>query len=315
VVVAVPGLTSTVARKLEGELGELDRMAAAGASTRNARTAKESTTADANLFSLLTGRRVYPKRGGHGVGSKRTLPSTVHSSAGQYVSSVYDLVHNNSGRTMFAASRPQARLVQQSWNKRSGGKDPYGTDDGTAKIDKWKILRDDAKAVAWWKSKLERKAAHLSVVELSGVLRTGLADGFTGPDYQRAVKKAARKVAAIRRAIHKQETMAGTTLLVVTGTGGAQKSSGSSTGWKESYRVPMWVTGPGVPVASDLYGLNPSLASPGADQPGYSGAQPIRVADLANLVTRTLRLPPIPGSTSDPRQRFQVYDPAAVPGS
>ena len=70
VVVAVPGLTSTVARKLEGELGELDRMAAAGASTRNARTAKESTTADANLFSLLTGRRVYPKRGGHGVGSR-----------------------------------------------------------------------------------------------------------------------------------------------------------------------------------------------------------------------------------------------------
>jgi hypothetical protein len=315
VVVAVPGLTSTVARKLEGELGELDRMAAAGASTRNARTAKESTTADANLFSLLTGRRVYPKRGGHGVGSKRTLPSTVHSSAGQYVSSVYDLVHNNSGRTMFAASRTQARLVQQSWNKRSGGRDPYGRDDGTAKLDKAKVLRDDAKAVAWWKSKLERREAHLSVIELSGVLRAGLEDGFTGPDYQRAVKKASRKVAAIRRAIGKQEAMRGTTLLVVTGTGGAQKASGSSAGWKESYRVPMWVTGPGVPVAGDLYGLNPSLVSPGADQPGYSGAQPIRVGDLANLVTRTLGLPPIPGSTNDPHQRFQVYDPAAIPGS
>ena len=75
------------------------------------------------------------------------------------------------------------------------------------------------------------------------------------------------------------------------------------------------VTGPGVPAASDLYGLNPSLVSPGKEQVGYSGAQPIRVGDLANLVTRTLGLPPVPGSTMDPEQRFQVFDPLSVPGS
>jgi hypothetical protein len=314
VVVAVPGLTSTIARKLGSGLGELDRMAQAGASTRNARTSTESTGPDANLFSLLTGRRVYPKAGGHGVGSKRTLPTSVHQSAGQYVSGVYDLVHNLSKRTMFVASRPQARLVQQSWNRKSGGRDPYGKDDGTAKLDKAKVLRDDAAAVSWWKEKIARRASHLSVVELSGVLEAGLDDGFTGPDYQRAVKKAARRVAVIRRAIHSQPEMQGTTLLVVTGTGGAQKAKGSAK-WKESYRVPMWVTGPGVPVASDLYGLNPSLVSPGKDQVGYSGAQPIRVGDLANLVTRTLGLPPVPGSTMDPEQRFQVFDPLSIPGS
>lgn len=314
VVVAVPGLTSTVVRGLAGKVGELDRLAANGASTMNARTAAESTVADANLMSLLTGRRVFPKRGGHSIGSTRKLPGTVHAGAGQYVSSIFDLAHNTSRRTSFVASRPQAGLVHKSYNKRSGGKDPYGVDDGTAKLDQVKVLRDDAAAVAWWKQKVERRASHLSVIELSSVLDEGMEDGFTGDGYQRAVRKLSRRVAAIRRGISSQPAMAGTTLLVITGTGGAQKAKGSSRTWSESYRVPMWVTGPGVPAASDLYGLNPALTSPGSEQVGYSGAQPIRVGDLANLAMRTLGLPPVPGSTMDPEQRFQVFDPLTVPG-
>ena len=314
VVVAVPGLTSTVARSLGTDLAELNRLTVNGASTMNARTATESTEADANLMSLLTGRRVFAKRGGHSIGSTKRLPGTVHAGAGQYVSSIFDLAHNTSRRTNFVASRPQSGLVHTSWNKRSGGKDPYGVDDGTAKIDQVKVLRDDAAAVAWWKQKVARRAPQLSVVELSGVLDEGLSSGFTGPGYQQAVRKLSRRVAAIRRGITSQPEMQGTTLLVVTGTGGAQKTSGSSRTWSESYRVPMWVTGPGVPAGSDLYGLNPALASPDSEQLGYSGPQPIRVGDIANLAMRTLGLPPVPGSTMDPEQRVQVFDPLTVPG-
>jgi len=122
-------------------------------------------------------------------------------------------------------------------------------------------------------------------------------------------------VAGIRRSIAKSPAMNGTTLLIVTGTGGAQKSRGSSRTWAQSYKVPMWVTGPGVPAGSDLYGLNPSFGSPGRQQPGYSGTQPIRVGDLTNLVTRSLGVPPVPASSMDPEQRFQVFDPLLVPGS
>ncbi len=315
VIVAVPGLTSTVVRKMGAELSELDRMVQGGASTRNARTATESTSPDANLASLLTGRRVYPKAGGHGVGSKSTLPKTVHESAGQYVSSVYDLAHNMSRRTSFVSSRPQSKLVRGSWNKRSGGKDPYGINDGTAKFDQVKTLRDDAATVSWWKGKTATRPASLSVVELSGAVVAGAKDGYTSDAYKKAVKKVSRRVAAIRRGIERQAEMKGTTLLVVTGTSGAQKTKGSSRKWVESYRVPMFVTGPGVPAGADLYGLNPSLAYPGKAQVGYSGPQPLRVGDLANLVTRTLGLPPIPGSTQDSEQRFQVFDPLLVPGS
>lgn len=314
VVVAVPGLTSTVVRG-SGAPGEAARMRANGASTTNARTVTESTEADANLFSLLSGRRVFAKRGGHGVGSKKTLPGTVHSSAGQYVSSIFDLAHNLSNRTMFVSSRPATQLVLRSYNRKTGGKDPYGVDDGPAKIDTFKIKKDDATAVGLWRDRIAKRPARLSVIELSGVLDEGLDGGFRGPAYQKAVRKAFQRVAAIRRSISKQPAMAGRTLLVVTGTGGAQKARGSSRTWAQSYRVPMWVTGPGVPADSDLYTLNPAFSSPGSQQTGYSGAQPIRVGDLTNLVTRTLRLPPVPGASMDPEQRFQVFDPLQVPGA
>jgi hypothetical protein len=313
VVVAVPGLTSTVVRG--SDIGELTRMRDNGASTLNARTVTENTGPDANLMSLLTGRRVFPKGGGHGVGSKSTLPGTVHDSAGQYVSSIFDLAHNLSNRTMFFSSRKETQLVLRSWNRKTGGKDPYGVDDGPAKIDTFKIKKDDATAVGLWRDRIAKRPAQLSVIELSGVLKEGTAGGFRGPKYQKAVRKAFQRVAAIRRSIAKQPAMAGRTLLVVTGTGGAQKTKGSSRDWKQSYSVPMWVTGPGVPAASDLYGLNPSFTSPGKEQKPYSGPQPIRVGDLTNLVTRTLGLPPVPGSSMDPYQRFQVYDPLLVPGS
>ena len=205
--------------------------------------------------------------------------------------------------------------MRESWNKRSGGKDPYGIDDGTAKFDQVKTLRADAAVVSWWKGKMASSPASLSVVELSGAQAAGEKDGWTSDAYQKAVKKVSRRVASIRRGIERQAETKGTTLLVVTGTSGAQKTKGSSRKWVESYRVPMFVTGPGVPAASDLYGLNPSLAYPGKDQVGYSGAQPLRVGDLANLITRTLGLPPIPGATHDPEQLFQVFDPLAVPGA
>ncbi|WP_210504545.1 endonuclease/exonuclease/phosphatase family protein [Nocardioides xinjiangensis] len=315
VVVAVPGLTSTVVRGKVGDAGEIARLRANGASTTNARTVRESTQADANLMSLLTGRRVFAKAGGHGVGSTKRLPATVHASAGQYVSGVFDLAHNLSNRTMFGASRPETHLVHRSWNRKSGGGDPYGVDDGKAKLDAAKVMRDDAAVVGWWRDKIAKAPAELSVLELSGVLDAGLDDGFTGPAYQKAVRKAFRRVAAVRRSIAASPEMQGTTLLVVTGTGGAQKARGSSRDWAQSYRVPMWVTGPGVPADSDLYDLNPSFASPGKQQMGYSGVQPIRVGDLTNLVTRTLGLPPVPGSSMDPEQRFQVFDPLLVPGA
>ena len=76
------------------------------------------------------------------------------------------------------------------------------------------------------------------------------------------------------------------------------------------YRVPFLVTGPGVPAGSDLYALNPQLSKPGRVRVGYDGAQPVRNAFVANLVTKALGMPPVTGSTLDSDQSFTAFAPS-----
>ena len=64
VVVAVPGLTSTVVRRMGSELSELDRMVQGGASTRNARTAAESTSPEAGPANQLPAKYASPDSSG-----------------------------------------------------------------------------------------------------------------------------------------------------------------------------------------------------------------------------------------------------------
>jgi hypothetical protein len=70
----------------------------------------------------------------------------------------------------------------------------------------------------------------------------------------------------------------------------------------------MFVTGPGVPAGTNLYALNPQLTNPGSSRPSYTAtSQPIRTADIANLVERLLGEPTIPGSTLNTDQSFTVF--------
>ena len=62
------------------------------------------------------------------------------------------------------------------------------------------------------------------------------------------------------------------------------------------YRVPLLVTGPGVLAGGDLYAMNPAFTDPGRSNPAYSSGRPIRTALVANLVTKMLGLPRVPGS-------------------
>ena len=54
--------------------------------------------------------------------------------------------------------------------------------------------------------------------------------------------------------------------------------------------------GPGVAAGRNLYALNPSFDSPGDSRANYRGKQPIRNADIANVVTDALDLPRVPGA-------------------
>ena len=97
------------------------------------------------------------------------------------------------------------------------------------------------------------------------------------------------------------------TLVVLTADGGGVGTDASDPALGGNYRIPFVVWGHGVVPGADLYAINPAYANPGHDQVGYTGPQPIRNADVANLVTAVLGLPSIPGSQQNPGQSFNIF--------
>ena len=69
------------------------------------------------------------------------------------------------------------------------------------------------------------------------------------------------------------------------------------------------MTGPGVETDGDLYAMNPSFTDPGRSNPAYASGKPIRTALVANLVTKMLGLPRVPGSRFGRTQDLTVLGP------
>lgn len=304
VVMTVDGLGSKALKRLSRDqrAPAVRSMRAAGSSTFNARTAYESTRPLPNLISILSGRPVDKARGGHGV-RKETLSGTVHSAAGEYVSSVFDLVHNMGGRTQLLSSAPTSDAVVTTWS-RAGGPDPYGPDNGRNKISKHRRASTDRGTVKLFAQGRARPADYTHI-HLGRPRKTGLQSGFKGAKYNASVRDLDKNIAIVRRAIRRSPALRAQTMLIVTSTGGGQGRSGSDRTNPATYRVPLLVEGPGVPGGGNLYGLNPSWTSPGANRVPYS-ATPINTSIIANLTLEALGLPPIPGSSINSRQTFNV---------
>ncbi|MEZ5091606.1 alkaline phosphatase family protein [Nocardioides sp.] len=311
VVVDVEGLTAGSIRRL-GATGAptLHRLMAEGASTLNARTLAERTTRDANVVGMLTGRRVTPDKGGHGVDWDSTWDRTVHAAAGHYVSSVFDLVHNYAYRTSLV-TRDNLTLVDRSWDAANGGRDPYGVDNGRDKIADYVGDRNDARAMSDLLGRLGgAKPPTLSFLHLSAPSRTGVRTGFTSAEYDQAVTQADARLGQLLSAIEGSSALAGRTLVVVTSDHGGSKTLATNTKALPNIRVPFLAWGPGVAVGADLYALNPQLKDPGGEWKGYGGRQPVRTAHVAAVVTKALGLPPVPGGTLDPGRTFTVFAPS-----
>ncbi len=112
------------------------RLMAEGASTLNARTAVERTQTLPNHSSMASGRKV-DLPGGHGVTFNEDPGTTIHDAAGQYVVSVFDLVHDRGGSTALFAGKEKFAFYDRSWAATTGAPDTTGPDNGRDKIDSY----------------------------------------------------------------------------------------------------------------------------------------------------------------------------------
>jgi hypothetical protein len=313
VVVSVDGLRSNAftSAALADRTKHLRELRSAGASTLNARLSYERSTPLPNTLSLLTGRPVVKKRDGHGVKYDEDRGKTLTETAGQYVSSVFDRVHNAGRGTALYTSKASATIIERSWNKKNGGVDPLGRDNGRDKLSTFALSPDKDKVVTKRVMQdLRTDPATYSYVELSALQRIGDEVKYGGPQYTEALGRVDKQVSGIVRTVGQNPALAGHTMVVIVG-GSAGAKAGNHK--PPSYTAPLVVSGPGVIAGADLYDLNPAWTNPGRAKVPYR-SNPIFTGVVANLTLGALGMAPLPGSKLNPTSTFNVFvDGTVVP--
>ena len=296
VAISVDGLNPKAITKI-GQSGAPNfyRLMREGASTLNARTAREQTRTLPNHTGMLTGRRIDDRRGGHGITVNSDTGTTVHRAAGQYVASVFDVVHDRGGSTALFTARTKFALYQRTWNSK-GSTDKVGANNGRAKIDRFTVDTDNARLVGKVTADLRQSPRTFTFVHLSLPDAAGHDHRIMGPDYLRVVRQTDRLLGQILTTISARPALRAHTLVILTADHGGDCGSHSKATKLANYRVPFMVWGPGVAAGRNLYTLSSGNRSPGSKRTSYSGRQPIRNGDLANLATDVLDLPRVPGS-------------------
>ncbi len=274
----------------------LHRLMRQGASTLNARTAREATLTLPNHTSMVTGRRIDADHAGHGVtwNNDRSHPATVQEAAGHPVRSVFGVVHSRTRDTGLFVSKEKLRLFKRSWPRT---------------IDRLMVMEDNDRALARKARRdLVKNRRALTFLHLSGPDVVGHDKGFLSKAHLAAVRRADRLLGRLVAAIKARPRLRRHVTLIVTADhGGAGNGHGDPT-TQANYRIPFVVWGAGVRAGADLYGLNTSdFRNPGKRRSRYGLARPpVRNGDAANLATDLLGLRTVPGSQFNAKQSLDV---------
>ncbi|WP_148615790.1 alkaline phosphatase family protein [Nocardioides rubriscoriae] len=284
-VISLDGFNPTVLRTLGHQgLPHLWRLFDEGAGTLDARTQVELTITLPNHTSMVTGRRIDARRGGHGVtwNDDRLRPRTVQRAAGHPVASVFTRVHAEGGSTALYAAKTKFSLWPRSWPRA---------------IDRVGIHEEDDRAVvADARADLVAADRALTFMHLGDADKTGHASGWLSPAYLDAVRRLDRLVGLVLHDADQRPELDDLTIVLTADHGGVPgTTSHSDVRRPADYTIPFVVWGPGITHA-DLYDLNPGYRDPGTSRPSLKGKQPVRNGDVANLALSLLGDDPVPGS-------------------
>ncbi len=308
VVVSIDGLNPQALATL-GAAGAptIFRLEGEGVSTRNARSSFDETETLPNHISMVTGRRVALP-GGHGVTFNEDNQSTVHNTAGEYVTSAFDVVHDRGGSTALYAGKPKFGFLNRSWNGTNGAPDTVGADNGRDKIDTYLQVTSGATSTDALVTDIGvGTLADLTVLHLAEPDQAGHASGYLSPAYLAALTQTDTYLGQVVDALAGSPTHSDDTVLVVTSDHGGTGTVHSDATLAVNYTIPFLGWGPGVAAGQDLYALNPTRLDPGTGRPADAATSPpVRNGDVANLATDLLGLPSVPGSMYGPGQDIHL---------
>jgi hypothetical protein len=307
VAISVDGLNPDAIRRLgRSATPAFHRLLDQGATTLNARTAVELTRTLPNHTGMVTGRPITRGRE-HGVRFNHDNGRTVHRSAGEHVASIFTVVHDRGGSTAFYAAKRKFDFLDRSWNRRHGGADRHGADDGRDKIDRYVVDRGGDNVTRLIR-RLRNHPDELSFLHLAHPDRAGHKHGFMSGQYLAAVRRTDHEIGRVLSTIDSQRRLRRHTVVVLTADHGGAGAGHSDPRAPSDYTVPFMVWGVGVARGADLYQLNTGVRQdPGPGRPGYAATpQPIRNGEMANLVADLLDMPAVPGSTFNRGRTLRV---------
>jgi hypothetical protein len=286
---SVDGLNVRAIEEL-GEAGAptFHRLLDEGAGTLNARTEVEQTVTLPNHTSMMTGRRIAAAKGGHGVtwdDDRRGM--TVQKAAGHGVASIFSAVHAAGGTTALYTTKEKFGLFERSW--------PHGIDDFTED-------ENQKRLVSLARADLADGAPTFTFLHVSLPDRNGHEYGGMSAKYLGAVERTDTQLGRLL------DALAGSSVTVIlTADHGFKTGAHDHSARRdiENYRIPFLTWGAGVDHA-DLYDLNPGFRDPGTRRTSYSGKQPVRNGDVANLAASLLGLAAVPGSDIDSGQTLTL---------
>ena len=280
VAISVDGLNVDAIREL-GAAGTptLHRMLDEGAGTLNARTEVEQSVTLPNHASMMTGRRITARYGGHGVTWDDDRPgTTVQRAAGNPVASVFTAVHRAGGDTALYSTKGKFSLYERSWRRAIGT---------------FVVRENQRRLVKAARTDLRDGAPTFTFLHVSLPDRAGHAHGGLSPEYLTAVRRTDRQLGTILRAVEGEDV---TVVLTADHGFAPDGTSHSERTDPANYTIPFVAWGAGVD-PGDLYDLNPGYRDPGTRRPSYApDRQPVRNGDLANLAAGLLGLDRVRGS-------------------
>lgn len=311
VVVSLDGLAPRFLEELleDQELPTFAALQKRAAWTHNARTTPGSTLTFPNHFSMLTsrpakdGEQFSPGRA-HGLLYNAVLPDdeTVHSQGvDPYVPSVFDVVHDNGGRTGLFAGKEKFQAFSDGYGPELGAEDPYPKDYGKNKVDVVSVV-DGHKAtevVASFIAAAKTAPLNFSLVHLRDTDTAGHSKGWGSPAYMDALRAMDQSLGELFGFLDSTSPYKDKVHVFVTTDHGGVKSHHAAVNDPLNFRIPLYLVSPTVQQAGDLYALAGAFrAPPPTDQYAVEDtAPPIRNTDVGNLGATLLGLPEIPNST------------------
>ena len=293
IAVSVDGMGSTYLQRMvdAGKLPHFRQIEVEGACTTNARTDYDITVTLPNHTTMLTSRPIKASGGHFWISNSDPAEGmTIHSNAGQYIASVFDVAREQGRRTGLWSTKTKFSIYASSY-----------------KMDVFHHEMTSEALAEHFISTMQTQPCHFAFVHFGTTDAAGHAYGWGSDAYNQQLTVVDGCLGRIMSLMTNSPALNGKATLIITADHGGKGQNHQDPTLPIDYTIPFLTWGAGV-TAGDLYVLNNGTRlAPGTGRPDYAAKpQPIRDGDLGNLSLALLGLKPIPGSQINVHQDLRL---------